>query len=104
MSDTSLLDIKSDFIFKLVFGSEKNKKVLISFLNAVFKGNPKVKDVTLKNTEIARILQNNRTVRLDVKAEIGNKNFVDVEVQVRNTGDIIDRGIQYLSNMMVKNF
>lgn len=104
MDDTCLLDIKSDYIFKLVFGSEKNKDVLISFLNAVFKGNPKVRDIQLKNTEIAKILKNNRTVRLDVKADIGNRCFVDVEIQVRNTGDIIDRGIQYLSSMMVENF
>ena len=60
MTETTLLDIKSDYIFKLVFGSEKNKDVLISFLNAVLKGNPKVRDIQLKNTEIAKILENNR--------------------------------------------
>ena len=104
MSDIKILDIKSDYIFKLVFGSEKNKNVLISFLNAVFKNHPKVMDVQLKNTEITKILAENRSVRLDVTAEIENHTFVDVEIQVRNTGDIIDRGIQYLASLMVENF
>ena len=29
-----LLDIKTDYIFKLVFGDENDKSILISFLNA----------------------------------------------------------------------
>jgi hypothetical protein len=32
---TRFLDPKNDFAFKRIFGSEKHKKLLISFLNAV---------------------------------------------------------------------
>ena len=32
-----LLDPKMDFVFKNIFGSEKNPKILISFLNATLK-------------------------------------------------------------------
>ena len=35
----ALLDPKMDFVFKNIFGSEKNPKILISFLNATL--NPK---------------------------------------------------------------
>ena len=98
------LDISTDYIFKLVFGTEENKDVLISLLNAIFKGHPEVKDLKLMNSEISKILKNNKTIRLDVRADIGNRNYVDIEIQVRNTGEIIDRGVQYLCNMMAENF
>ena len=32
-----LLDPKVDFVFKNIFGSEKNPQILISFLNATLK-------------------------------------------------------------------
>ncbi|MGL5428267.1 MAG: PD-(D/E)XK nuclease family transposase [Cetobacterium sp.] len=34
---TSLLDPKMDFIFKSIFGNEKEKSVLLSFLNSAIK-------------------------------------------------------------------
>jgi len=39
------LDIKTDFAFKKVFGSEGSKDILINFLNAVitFENNQKIK-------------------------------------------------------------
>ena len=102
MADINLLDITSDYIFKLVFGREENKDLLISLLNAIFKGNPHVEDITLQNSEISKILKNNKTIHLDVRAKVGEQEYVDVEIQCRNTGDIIERGIHYLSNMIVE--
>ena len=97
------LDITTDYIFKLVFGTEENKDVLISLLNAIFKGRPEVKDLKLMNSEISKILKDNKSIRLDVRADIGNRHYVDIEIQVRNTGDVIPRGIQYLCNMMTES-
>lgn len=104
MSETKLLDIKSDYIFKLVFGAEKNKKVLISLLNAILKGNPKITDLQLRNSEIPKIIKDNKTIRLDVKAEINPQQFVDIEIQVQNTGEIVERAIQCVQSMSVENF
>ena len=46
-----LLSPKVDFIFKQIFGSEENKDILISFLNAVFEdsGQPLIVNVELLN-------------------------------------------------------
>ena len=41
----------TDFGFKRLFGSEFNKELLISFLNALFRGEQDVKDVTYLNSE-----------------------------------------------------
>jgi predicted transposase/invertase (TIGR01784 family) len=48
----SLLDPKLDYIFKTIFGTEKNKSLLISFLNALLKGIPPITDIYFDNTDI----------------------------------------------------
>lgn len=98
-----LLDVKSDYIFKLLFGVEKQKKNLIALLNAILKNNPKVEDIEIRNSEISKILKDVKTAHLDIKAQIGPGKYADIEVQVRDTGEIIDRGIQYLADMCVEN-
>ncbi|MBQ8651401.1 MAG: PD-(D/E)XK nuclease family transposase, partial [Alphaproteobacteria bacterium] len=40
-----LLDPKLDYIFKNIFGVEKNKRLLISLLNAILDNNPKINEV-----------------------------------------------------------
>ena len=56
MSDIEyrLFDPKEDFIFKMIFGSEQNKLILISLLNSILKGKPNIKDLALANNEISR--------------------------------------------------
>ncbi len=103
MSETTLLDIQSDYIFKRVFGIEKNKKLLISLINSILKGNPTVTDLEIRNTEISKIVKNNLTIYLDIKAEINPQEFVDIEIQVRNTGEIMERAVQYLAEILTLN-
>jgi predicted transposase/invertase (TIGR01784 family) len=43
-----LLDPKIDFVFKNIFGSEKNPNILISFLNATLKPKYLIKKVHKK--------------------------------------------------------
>ena len=103
MSETTLLDIQSDYIFKRVFGVEKNKKLLISLINSILKGNPTVTDLEIRNTEISKIVKNNLTIYLDIKAEINPQEFVNIEIQVRNTGEIMERAVQYLAEILTLN-
>lgn len=98
-----LLDIKNDFVFKQVFGIEKNKNVLMSFLNAILKGNPKIIDLELLNTDSPKLIKNGLGIRLDVKAKVSDNTFVDIEIQCRNTHDIPERAIQYLARMLNEN-
>jgi len=95
----SLLDPKLDFVFKNLFGQEKEVSSLISFLNALFKGRPHIKSLELKNTEITKILENNKTSRLDVRARTDNDIELDIEIQFKNTGEIRGRALHYAANM-----
>ena len=50
--DTPYINIQTDFGFKQLFGLEKNKRVLIRFLNILFDGKIIVNDVIYHDKEI----------------------------------------------------
>jgi predicted transposase/invertase (TIGR01784 family) len=52
---------------------------------------------------MSKILKNNRTIHLDIKAEIGFQKFINIEIQVQNTGEIMDRAVQHLAEMLTRN-
>ena len=61
MDEYRLYDPKKDYIFKTLFGREKNKNLLISLLNSILRGNPVIKDLTLHNTELTKILERDKS-------------------------------------------
>ncbi len=61
-----------------------------------------IKDLTLDNTEITKILELDKASRLYVKAVSDDGTNIDIEIQCRNTGEIPSRAFHYLS-AMVKN-
>ncbi|MDR1597776.1 MAG: Rpn family recombination-promoting nuclease/putative transposase, partial [Holosporales bacterium] len=97
---TGLLDPTLDYIFKTIFGQEDRKHLLISFLNALLKGQPQIKDITLENTELAKILETDKASRLDIKATTGDGTKLDIEIQCKNTGEIPERAIYYTCKMV----
>lgn len=98
-----LLNIQTDFVFKRVFGAEENKNVLISFLNAVLKDHPHIEAIEIRNTEIPQFGDDGRGIRLDIQAQVGATEFIDVEIQCYATPDLKDRTVQYLAHMMVEH-
>ncbi len=77
---TQLLDPKLDYTFKQIFGIEESKPQLLSLLNAILKGEPTIKDLVLKNTEINKILEDDKTVRLDIRARANDDTEIDIEI------------------------
>jgi predicted transposase/invertase (TIGR01784 family) len=94
-----LLKPKQDFVFKNIFGVENYEPVLVSFLNSLFKGNPYIKSITLKNTEQIKETEGGKISRLDVKAVTDNGVWLDVEIQCKDTGEIPARAIHSISRM-----
>ena len=94
-----LLDPKMDFIFKNIFGAEKNSKILISFLNSVLKSKNPIKYVELKNTDIEKSFVEDKFSRLDVKATTSNNEVINVEIQLKNEYNMIKRSLYYWSKL-----
>ena len=94
-----LLDPKMDFVFKNIFGSEKNSKILISFLNATIKPKDLITSVEIKNTDLNKGYIEDKFSRLDVKATTSNEEIINIEIQLKNEYNMIKRSLYYWSKL-----
>jgi predicted transposase/invertase (TIGR01784 family) len=80
---SKFLDPKNDLAFRRIFGSERNKDILIHFLNDIFSRarNP-IKDVTFLREMQAPEVQSQRVSIVDVLCEdqAGNRFIVEMQV------------------------
>ena len=96
---TGLLDPKVDFVFKNIFGSPKHPKILISFLNAILKPANKITEVEIKGTDIEKKFIDDKYSRLDVKATTNNNEIINIEIQLKNEYNMIQKDLYYLSKL-----
>ncbi|MBO0615006.1 Rpn family recombination-promoting nuclease/putative transposase [Thiothrix fructosivorans] len=80
------LDVKTDFAFKKVFGSEQSKPILISFLNALldYHDGDEITDLTIIDPYQAPKILGMKDTYVDVKAVCANGSTVIIEMQVLN--------------------
>lgn len=80
------LDVKTDFAFKKVFGSEHSKPLLINFLNAIldYTGEYAIADLTIIDPYQAPVIKGMKDSYVDVKAVLANGKRVIIEMQVLN--------------------
>ena len=95
----TLLNPKIDFVFKKIFGSEEHPGVLIAFLNAVLKTNVPIVDVEIKNIDIEKAHIEDKFSRLDAKAKTSNKEIINIEIQLKNEYNMIQRSLYYWSKL-----
>jgi len=78
------LDVKTDFAFKKVFGSEDSKDILIDFLNAVivFENNQKIQSLAIVDPYNIPMLKGMKDTYVEVKAELVDGGHVIIEMQV----------------------
>ncbi len=85
----------TDFGFKRIFGSEFNKELLISFLNALFAGERVITDVTFKNSEHLGTSERERRAIFDVYCTTDTGARIIVEMQNVYQEFYKDRSIYY---------
>ncbi|WP_375326860.1 Rpn family recombination-promoting nuclease/putative transposase [Candidatus Tisiphia endosymbiont of Nemotelus uliginosus] len=84
MGLSKFLDPKNDFCFRQIFGTEKNKDILVHFLNDVlkFEGDEKIIDVTFLPTIQDPDIAAYRQSIVDVLCKDQHGNQIIVEMQV----------------------
>ncbi len=85
----------TDFAFKKLFGTEANKELLISFLNAMFDGKENIKDITYISSEHLPDSQYERRAVFDVYCESTDGDKFLIEMQKANQEYFKDRSIYY---------
>ncbi len=78
------LDMKTDYAFKKVFGSDNSKDILLSFLNSVLELGREIVDLTIEDPYNVPKLQGMKDTSVDVKAILDDKSTVIIEMQVLN--------------------
>ena len=92
-----LMDLKVDYAFKQLFGSEKNKEITVVFLNAILQrtGRERIKDISFANTEIGGEYEDDKQSRLDLLVVTNADEWINVEIQFANQYDMVNRSIYY---------
>ena len=85
----------TDFGFKKLFGTELNKDLLISFLNALFGGEKEITDLTYLNSEQLGDDYVARRAVFDVYCELADGQKLIVEMQGAVEAYFKDRSIYY---------
>jgi len=93
------LDPTNDFVFKRIFGNEKKKEILISFLNSILRlrGEREINDVTLLNPTQAPHIKGAKETILDVRCHDQRGNNYIVEMQVLGQAFFDKRVLYYVS-------
>lgn len=85
----------TDFAFKLLFGTDLNKEILIGFLNALFNGEQVIEDVTYLNTEHLGSREADRRAVFDVYCENEKGEKILIEMQKGEQQFFKDRSLYY---------
>ena len=85
----------TDFGFKKLFGTELNKDLLISFLNALLHDKPEITDLTYMNTEHLGEGIVDRKAVFDVYCRLADGSRIIVEMQKAEQQYFKDRSIYY---------
>jgi predicted transposase/invertase (TIGR01784 family) len=92
----------NDFLFKKLFGDEKDKDILIGFLNAIL--NSDIVNLTIEKENLDRINKEEKLGILDIKAKTKTGEKFNIEVQLLNQKNMIQRTLFYWSKLFVEDF
>ncbi|WP_227002718.1 Rpn family recombination-promoting nuclease/putative transposase [Salicibibacter kimchii] len=99
-----LMDLKVDYAFKQLFGSEKNKEITVVFLNAVLQRNEhhRIKEISFANVEKSADYEEDKESRLDIVAVTDANEWINIEIQFTNKYDMVKRSLYYWSGLYQK--
>ncbi|OAB82468.1 transposase [Wolbachia endosymbiont of Laodelphax striatellus] len=84
MAISKFLDPRNDLCFKKIFGTEKNKNILIHFLNDIlgFSGSNKIKEIEFLSTIMDPEIASDKQSIVDVlcKDSIGNRFVIEMQL------------------------
>ncbi|KOR29421.1 transposase, partial [Achromatium sp. WMS2] len=98
----SNIDPRVDFAFKKLFGSEENKDLLISLINAILQLKDPVVAVTLKNPYNLKDYRDGKLSILDIKAQDQNGRWYNVEMQISEDLQFDKRALYYWCKLLTE--
>jgi predicted transposase/invertase (TIGR01784 family) len=101
--DSGFLSPRSDLIFRLLFGDERNIELLTDFLKSVLRlPDDDYEEVTIVDPHLLPDYQGGKLGVLDVKVKTRSKKIIDVEIQIKPTSELRERIVHYLAKMVTE--
>ena len=95
----SKLRVKSDIVFKRIFAHKGNEEFLIQFLSALLKVNITNIDI-MHDIHLEKDIEEDKLGILDVRAIIDKKEIVNIEIQIKDLKNIVQRSTFYASKIV----
>lgn len=101
MSPHDFIDPKVDFAFKKVFGYAEHPGTLLNLLNSLFLsiGEREIKEVTVLNPLLDAEQIDDKTCLLDIFAKTDQGELLNIEMQIIDRKDWLERSLYYWSGM-----
>ncbi|PFE01029.1 ATPase [Bacillus sp. AFS023182] len=97
MSNQKLVNLRIDFAFKQLFGTNGSEDILIAFLNAMLQDSLEspIISLQLEDPHLHREHEEDKLSILDISATLDTGTKVNVEIQLNNNHDMIKRSLYY---------
>ena len=94
---------KSDVIFKLLFGNDLNKDILVKFLSAVLKlPLDEYNEIKINDPHNKRKYKDDKLTILDIKLSTATGKIINIEIQLQVSLEMRERIVFYNSRMMAE--
>ncbi|HHQ2481162.1 TPA: Rpn family recombination-promoting nuclease/putative transposase [Bacillus cereus] len=98
---TKLVNLRIDFAFKQLFGTKGNEEILTGFLNAILEESldAPIVSLQLEDPHLHKSYEDDKLSILDLLATLDDGTQVNIEIQLRNTHDMVKRSLYYWSKL-----
>lgn len=98
MNKNVQLKVTNDYIFKKIFAKKGNESILKDLLNSILQ--IKIKSIeVIADANLERQLESNKLGILDLKAKLDEDTIVNIEIQIINRYNMIERTLFYWSGL-----
>ena len=93
------LSVKRDIVFKRIFAHKGNEEFLTEFLSSLL--NIKIKNIEIMHDiHLEKDIEDDKLGIIDVRAVINDNSIINIEIQLRNEFNIIERSTFYGSKLI----
>jgi predicted transposase/invertase (TIGR01784 family) len=96
-----ILPATDDWIFKLLFGNERNKNLLAAFLKTFVNLPDEEFEITFLDTYLKPEFEQDKMGIVDVKLQTKSKKIIDIEIQMADVADIIGKRISFYKSKLI---
>lgn len=96
----SLLNVTNDYVFKRIFGQKKNSDILKDLLQAILTDIEITSVHVNQDVSLERQLMTDKLGILDIVATLNNGTRFNIEMQVKDYNNTVDRSVFYESGLL----